>query len=124
VLYAHASVVNTNGSAFAGLTTNTPFYNLALALGMAMGRFLVIVPVLALAGSLAAKGRIPARACYAADHGRLVGRSAGRGGQIAGGLTYLPALAPGRRAHGDATRLGVLKRRAVWRSGQERPRET
>jgi K+-transporting ATPase ATPase A chain len=51
--------VATNGSAFAGLNANTPFYNLTLALAMAAGRFLVVVPVLAFAGSLATKRRAP-----------------------------------------------------------------
>jgi K+-transporting ATPase ATPase A chain len=60
VLYAYSSAVNTNGSSFSGLSTNTPFYNLTLALGMAVGRFMVVVPVLALAGSLATRRRVAA----------------------------------------------------------------
>ncbi len=95
VLYAYASAVNTNGSSFAGLTTNTPFYNLTLALAMAVGRFVVIIPVLALAGSLA-KGRRVAVS---------LGTLPTTGGLwvglllcvivIVGGLTYFPALALG-----------------------------
>jgi K+-transporting ATPase ATPase A chain len=95
VLYAYASAVNTNGSSFAGLSTNTPFYNLTLALAMTVGRFLVIVPVLALAGSLAMRRRVEA------SHGTLpttgplwVGLLIGVIA-IVGGLTYLPALALG-----------------------------
>lgn len=95
VLYAYASAVNTNGSSFAGLTTNTPFYNLTLALSMAMGRFLVIVPVLALAGSLATKRRVADSTGTLPTTGSLwVGLLVGVI-VIVGGLTYLPALALG-----------------------------
>ena len=59
ILYAFTSAVANNGSAFGGLTGNTPFYNLLLALGMFVGRFGVIVPALAIAGGLAAKRRLP-----------------------------------------------------------------
>src|SRR4029077_5391049 len=59
ILYAYTSAAATNGSAFAGLTANTPFYNLTLALAMFVGRFFVVVPVLAIAGSLAAKRSAP-----------------------------------------------------------------
>ena len=61
LLYAYSSAAATNGSAFAGLNANTIFFNLTLALAMLCGRFLVIVPVLAIAGSLAAKTRSPSR---------------------------------------------------------------
>jgi K+-transporting ATPase ATPase A chain len=95
ILYAYASAAATNGSAFAGLSANSPFYNLTLALAMFAGRFFVIVPVLAIAGSLAAKVRVPPSAgtlptdrtlflCF------LLGVIV-----IVGGLTYLPALALG-----------------------------
>lgn len=109
VLYAYASAVNTNGSGFAGLTTNTPFYNLTLALGMAMGRFLVIVPVLALAGALAAKGRIPpSHGTLPTAGGLWVGLLVGVI-IIVGGLTYLPALALGPVAeHMAMLRGGVF----------------
>src|SRR4030095_4046079 len=60
ILYAFTSAANNNGSAFAGLSANTPFYNTMLGLAVWFGRFGVIVPVLALAGSLAAKTRIAA----------------------------------------------------------------
>ncbi len=59
ILYAYASAFANNGSAFAGLSANTVFYNLTLGLAMLIGRFIVIIPALAIAGSLAAKGRVP-----------------------------------------------------------------
>jgi K+-transporting ATPase ATPase A chain len=108
VLYAYTSAVNTNGSGFAGLSTNTPFYNLTLALGMTIGRFLVIVPVLALAGSLATRRRVEA------SHGTLpttgplwVGLLIGVI-VIVGGLTYLPALALGPVAEHAALLGGTM----------------
>jgi potassium-transporting ATPase potassium-binding subunit len=62
ILYAYASASNNNGSAFAGIAANTPFYNTTLALCMLLGRYLLIIPVLALAGSLAAKKTVPVSA--------------------------------------------------------------
>ncbi|MEN6551400.1 MAG: potassium-transporting ATPase subunit KdpA [Methanobacterium sp.] len=59
ILYAYSSALANNGSAFAGLTANTVFYNLTLGLGMIIGRFIVIIPALAIAGSLAKKGKVP-----------------------------------------------------------------
>ena len=59
VLYAYASALGNNGSAFAGLSANTVFYNLTLGLGMLIGRFAVILPALAIAGALAKKGKVP-----------------------------------------------------------------
>lgn len=59
ILYAYASALANNGSAFAGLSANTVFYNLTLGLGMLIGRFVVIIPALAIAGALAKKGRVP-----------------------------------------------------------------
>ncbi len=94
-LYAYTSAANTNGSAFAGLTTNTPFYNLTLALAMVTGRFLVVVPVLALAGALANKRRVPVSTGTLPTTGPLwVGLLVGVI-VIVGGLSYLPALALG-----------------------------
>jgi potassium-transporting ATPase potassium-binding subunit len=95
ILYAYTSAAATNGSAFAGLNANTLFYNLTLALAMFVGRFLVVVPVLAIAGSLARKRAVPLssgtlptdRALFASF---LIGVIL-----IVGGLTYLPALAVG-----------------------------
>jgi len=95
VLYAYTSAANTNGSAFGGLSANTGFYNLTLALGMVVGRFCVVVPVLALAGSLAGKRRVPVSAGTLPTTGPLwVGLVLGVI-VIVGGLSYLPALALG-----------------------------
>ena len=71
IIYALTSAANNNGSAFAGLSANTPFYNTLLGVAMWLGRFGVIVPVLALAGSLAAKKRIPTGAGTLPTHGPL-----------------------------------------------------
>jgi len=92
ILYAYTSATATNGSAFAGLSANTVFYNLTLAVAMAVGRFAVIVPILALAGALAAKTRIAAstgamRTDNALFGGLLIGTIL-----IVGGLIYFPAL--------------------------------
>jgi K+-transporting ATPase ATPase A chain len=95
VLYAYTSAANTNGSAFGGLSANTGFYNLTLALAMVLGRFCVVVPVLALAGSLAGKRRVPVSAGTLPTTGPLwVGLVLGVI-VIVGGLSYLPALALG-----------------------------
>jgi K+-transporting ATPase ATPase A chain len=93
ILYAYTSAAATNGSAFAGLNANSPFYNLTLALAMFAGRFFVIVPVLALAGSLAIESVVPHSAGTLPTDGSLfVGFLAGVI-LVVGGLTYLPALA-------------------------------
>jgi len=94
-LYAFTSAANNNGSAFAGLSANTPFYNAMLGIAMWFGRFGVIVPVLALAGSLAGKKRIAAGAGTMPTHGALfivllVGTVL-----LVGLLNYVPALALG-----------------------------
>ena len=95
VLYAFTSSAANNGSAFAGLSGNTMFYNVLLAFGMLIGRFLVIVPVLAIAGSLAAKKTVPASAGTFPTTGPLfVGLLVGVI-LIVGGLTFFPALALG-----------------------------
>ena len=78
ILYAFSSAGNNNGSAFAGLSANTPFYNTMLAIAMWFGRFGVIVPVLAIAGSLAAKKRLPVTAGTHADARPAVRRAADR----------------------------------------------
>jgi K+-transporting ATPase ATPase A chain len=92
ILYAYTSAAATNGSAFAGLSANTPFYNLTLAIGMAIGRFAVIVPVLAIAGSLAAKPRSePSPGTMPTDNALFVGLVIGVV-LIVGGLIYFPAL--------------------------------
>jgi len=95
VLYAFSSAANNNGSAFAGLGANTPFYNGWLGVAMWFGRFGIIVPVLAIAGSLAAKKRLPAGAGTMPTHGPLfVGLLVGTV-LLVGALTYVPALALG-----------------------------
>ena len=95
VLYAFSSVAANNGSAFAGLSANTMFYNVMLAFGMLIGRFFVIVPAMAIAGSLAAKKTVPASAGTFPTTGPLfVGLLVGVI-LIVGGLTFFPALALG-----------------------------
>lgn len=98
VLYAFSSAANNNGSAFAGLSANTPFYNGLLGAAMWLGRFGVIVPVLALAGALAAKKTLPPSAGAMPTHGGLfIGLLSGAVLMV-GALTYLPALALGPMA--------------------------
>jgi K+-transporting ATPase ATPase A chain len=95
ILYALSSAANNNGSAFAGLSANTPFYNTLLAVAMWFGRFGVIIPVLAIAGSLAARQRLAANAGTMPTHGPLfVGLLAGIV-LLVGILNYVPALALG-----------------------------
>jgi K+-transporting ATPase ATPase A chain len=98
VLYAFTSAANNNGSAFAGITANTPWLNTALGVTMLLGRFLPIVFVLALAGSLAAQDTIPATAGTLPTHTPLfVGMLTGVI-LVMTGLTYFPALALGPMA--------------------------
>jgi len=107
-LYAYVSAAANNGSAFGGLSGNTLWYNLTLAAGMLVGRFLVIVPMLAVAGSLAAKTRSAASAGTFPTHGGLfIGLLAGVI-LIVGGLTFFPALALGPVAEHLAMRAGLL----------------
>ncbi|WP_421593229.1 potassium-transporting ATPase subunit KdpA [Shinella sp. M27] len=95
ILYAYTSAAANNGSAFGGLTGNTPWYNVTLGLGMLMGRFLVIIPALAIAGSLIAKKTVPASAgTFPTDGPLFVGLLVGTI-LIVGGLTFFPALALG-----------------------------
>jgi K+-transporting ATPase ATPase A chain len=95
ILYAFASAGNNNGSAFAGLSANTPFYNAMLAVAMWFGRFGVIVPVLAIAGSLAAKKRLPVTAGTMPTHGPLFVTLLIGTVLLVGLLNYVPALALG-----------------------------
>ncbi|OIR05550.1 potassium-transporting ATPase A chain [mine drainage metagenome] len=95
ILYAFSSAVGNNGSAFAGLSANTPFYNTALGFEMFVGRIWLMIPVLALAGSLAAKKRIPASIGSMATHTQmfvwlLIGTVL-----LVGALNFVPALALG-----------------------------
>ena len=95
ILYAFSSAANNNGSAFAGLSANTPFYNVLLAVAMWFGRFGVIVPVLAIAGSLAAKKRLTATAGTLPTHGPLFVFLLIGTVLLVGLLNYVPALALG-----------------------------
>ena len=95
ILYAFSSAGNNNGSAFAGLSANTPFYNTVLAVAMWFGRFGVIVPVLAIAGSLAAKKRLPVTAGTLPTHGPLFVLLLIGSVLLVGLLNYVPALALG-----------------------------
>jgi K+-transporting ATPase ATPase A chain len=95
ILYAFSSAANNNGSAFAGLSANTPFYNTMLAIAMWFGRFAVIVPVLAIAGSQAGKGRLPANGGTMPTHGPLFVALLIGVVVLVGVLNYVPALALG-----------------------------
>jgi K+-transporting ATPase ATPase A chain len=95
ILYAYTSGTGNNGSAFAGIGANTPWYNLTIGLAMWIGRFLFLIPLLAAAGSLAAKKKVPATAGTFPTHGPLfVGLLAGTV-LIVGALTFFPALSLG-----------------------------
>jgi K+-transporting ATPase ATPase A chain len=95
ILYAFSSAANNNGSAFGGLSVNTPFYNVLLAIAMWFGRFGTIVPVLAIAGSLANKKRLAATAGTLPTHGALFVVLLLGTLVLVGALTYVPALALG-----------------------------
>jgi len=95
ILYAFTSAANNNGSAFAGLSANTPFYNIMLGIAVWFGRFGVIVPVLAIAGSLAAKKRIAVGAGTLPTHGPLFVMLLIGTVLLVGLLNYVPALALG-----------------------------
>jgi K+-transporting ATPase ATPase A chain len=95
ILYAFSSAANNNGSAFAGLSANTPFYNVMLGIAMWFGRFAVIVPVLALAGSLAGKKRLAVNAGTLPTHGPLFVLLLIGTVLLVGLLNYVPALALG-----------------------------
>ncbi|HOY31761.1 MAG TPA: potassium-transporting ATPase subunit KdpA [Bacteroidales bacterium] len=95
ILYAYSSAAGNNGSAFAGLNANTVFYNLTLGLGMLIGRFGVIIPVLAIAGSIAKKKTIPSSAgTFRTDNFLFVGLLIAVI-IIVGGLTFFPSLSLG-----------------------------
>ena len=95
ILYAFTSAANNNGSAFGGISANTPFYNVMLAIAMWFGRFGVIVPVLAIAGSMAAKKRIAATEGTMPTHGPLFISLLIGVVLLVGLLNYVPALALG-----------------------------
>jgi K+-transporting ATPase ATPase A chain len=94
-LYAYVSAAGNNGSAFAGLSANSPFWNTTLGIGMMIGRFFVIIPALAIAGALARKKTVPASAgTFPTDGPMFVALAVGVI-LIVGGLTFFPALALG-----------------------------
>jgi len=96
ILYAYASVTANNGSAFAGLNGNTPFYNITLGLGILLGRFLApVLPMLAVAGSLAVKPRVPKTTGTMSTNTLFFGVLLLASILIVGGLTFFPALALG-----------------------------
>jgi K+-transporting ATPase ATPase A chain len=95
ILYAFSSAGNNNGSAFAGLNANTPFYNTALGLAMWFARYWLLVPVLAIAGSLAAKKRVPAGPGTLPTHTPLFIALLIFTVLLVGALTFIPALALG-----------------------------
>ncbi len=108
MLYAYTSATGNNGSAFGGLSGNTTLHNLLLGLAMLIGRFAIIVPMLAVAGALAAKKTVPASSGTFPTHGPLfVGLVAGVI-LIVGGLTFFPALALGPLAEQFAMQAGTL----------------
>ena len=92
ILYAYSSSAANNGSAFAGINANTPWYNLTLGITMLVGRFLIIIPMLAVAGNLAAKKQLAVTSGTLPTHGPLfVGLLIGTV-VIVGALTFFPAL--------------------------------
>ncbi|MEW5934169.1 MAG: potassium-transporting ATPase subunit KdpA, partial [Bacillota bacterium] len=95
ILYAFSSCAGNNGSAFAGLAANTPFYNFATAAAMLVGRFGVIVPVLAIAGSMAGKKRVPPGPGTFPTSGPLFAGVLAAVVVVVGALTFFPALALG-----------------------------
>ncbi len=95
ILYGLTSQGNNNGSAFGGLTGNTPFYNIIGGIDMLLGRFAIMIPVLALGGALAEKNVVPeSLGTFRTDNGMFVGLTIGVI-LIIGGLTFFPALSLG-----------------------------
>jgi K+-transporting ATPase ATPase A chain len=95
ILYTFTSVTNNNGSAFAGLSSNTAFYNIIETVGLLLGRFAIIVPVLALAGGLAAKNVVPASlGTFRTDKPMFIGLLIGVI-MVVGALTFFPAVSLG-----------------------------
>jgi K+-transporting ATPase ATPase A chain len=108
VLYAYTSADANNGSAFAGLNGNTLFYNVTLAVAMFVGRFFMIIPAMAIAGSLVTKKSVPPSAgTFPTDGGLFVGLVVGVIA-IIGGLTFFPALALGPLVEHLAMIAGTL----------------
>jgi K+-transporting ATPase ATPase A chain len=95
ILYTFTSVTNNNGSAFAGLSSNTAFYNVTETVGLLLGRFAIIIPVLAMAGSLAAKNVVPASlGTFRTDKPMFIGLLIGVI-MVVGALTFFPAVSLG-----------------------------
>jgi K+-transporting ATPase ATPase A chain len=108
ILYSYTSATGNNGSAFAGITVNTPYYNLTLGLAMLIGRFLMIIPLMAIAGSLAKKKLVPASAgTFPTDSATFVVLLVGVI-VIVGALTFLPAVALGPIVEHFQLRGGTL----------------
>ncbi|MGA3236151.1 MAG: potassium-transporting ATPase subunit KdpA [Bryobacteraceae bacterium] len=107
VIYANASAVATNGSAFAGLNANTPWYNLTLGIEMLIGRFLVIIPALAVAGSLARKRRLAITGGTIPTHGPLFAGLLLGAIVLVTALTFFPALSLGPIAEHYLMHLGT-----------------
>ena len=108
ILYAFASATGNNGSSFAGFSTNTLFYNMILAAAMAMGRFIYVIPLLAVAGSLAQKKRVAPSAGSVPTHSpQFIGLLAGVV-LIMGGLAYFPAVSLGPVTEQVAMNHGIL----------------
>jgi K+-transporting ATPase ATPase A chain len=95
ILYTFTSATGNNGSAFAGISANTPWYNITIGFAMLIGRFLMLLPLLAIAGSLAAKKQVPVSAGTFPTHGPLFVSLLVGVVVIVGALTYFPALSLG-----------------------------
>jgi hypothetical protein len=108
VLYGFSSAGNNNGSAFAGLGANNPFYNTALGLAMLVARYMLVVPILAMAGGLAAKKKVPPSAGTLPTHNPLFVGWLIAVFVIVGALSFLPALALAHRATADVGRESFL----------------
>ena len=107
ILYASASATGNNGSSFAGLSTNTLFYNMVLAAAMAMGRFIYVIPLLAVAGSLVQKKRVaPSPGSVPSHSPQSIGLLAGVV-LIMGGLAYFPAVSLGPVTEQVAMNRGI-----------------
>ncbi len=108
ILYAYTSGTGNNGSAFAGISANTLFYNTTLAAAMLIGRFMFVIPLLAVAGSLAGKKKLaPSAGTFPTTGPLFVGLLAGVV-VIIGGLTFFPALALGPVVEQVAMTAGTL----------------
>jgi K+-transporting ATPase ATPase A chain len=110
LLYANASAVATNGSAFAGLNANSPWFNLTLGLEMLIGRFLVIIPALAISGSLARKKRLAVTGGTIPTHGPLFAALLLGAIVLVTALTFFPALSLGPIAEHYLMHLGTTIR--------------